>query len=224
MSNRGIIVPAPDQPGAIGGLALWLVAGAAASALLYRVVDLRRRRSRRAPPLTGLACAVLLLGPVLVAGMRTGWSAPRLQGFNFTGGVTLSPEFMALYIGLSLYSAAFVAELVRAGIASIDPGQIEAANAIGLGAWDRFFKIEAPQALRLIVPPLASQYISLAKNSSLGVAIGYPELFSLTNTILTYSGHTIEVVTIMAAIYLMISLAVGGLANLVNHAVRIRER
>lgn len=228
VSNRGIVAPVPNHPMAVAGLIACFVLGAFGAVMLYRAVDRRRRQGRPPIPLVGaLYAALLLLPPLIYAVVRwddLGWSVPRLRGFNFSGGMTLSPEFMALYLGLSLYAAAFIAEVVRAGILSVDRGQIEAANAISLGPWDRLLKIVAPQALRVIVPPMASQYISIVKNSSLGVAIGYPELFSLTNTVLTYSGHTIEAVSIMAAIYLLMSLAIGALSSVVNQSVQVKER
>ncbi|MGE0749742.1 MAG: amino acid ABC transporter permease [Variibacter sp.] len=228
VSNRGIVAPVPEHPLALFGLLTCFALGAFAAVILYRMVDRRRRQGRPPFPLVGaLYAALLLLPPLVYAFIRAddlAWSVPHLRGFNFSGGMTLSPEFLALYLGLSLYAAAFIAEVVRAGILSVDRGQIEAANAISLGSWDRLLKIVAPQALRVIVPPMASQYISIVKNSSLGVAIGYPELFSLTNTVLTYSGHTIEAVSIMAAIYLLISLAIGATSSVINQSVQVKER
>ena len=118
-------------------------------------------------------------------GSPTELDIPTFKGFNFTGGLALSPEFLALLLGLTLYIAAFIAEIVRAGIQSIDRGQIEAARSVGLGRIDLYMKVILPQALRVIVPPATAQYVSLTKNSSLGVAIGYPELFNVNNTITT---------------------------------------
>jgi general L-amino acid transport system permease protein len=228
VSNRGIVAPVPEHPPALFGLLACFVLGAIGAVILYRMVDRRRRQGLPPFPFVGaLYAALLLLPPLVYAFIRAedlGWSVPHLRGFNFSGGMTLSPEFLALYLGLSLYAAAFIAEVVRAGILSVDRGQIEVANAISLGPWDRLLKIVAPQALRVIVPPMASQYISIVKNSSLGVAIGYPELFSLTNTVLTYSGHTIEAVTIMAAIYLLISLTIGAASSVINQSVQVKER
>lgn len=157
-------------------------------------------------------------------GCPLGWSVPELRGFNYVGGATLAPEFLAIYFGLSFYIAAFIAEIVRGGLVSIDAGQIEAANAIGLSRGDLYRKVMVPQALRVIIPPLAAQYVSLLKNSSLGVAVGYPDLFSISNTALTYSGRTIEVLSIMAVIYLVLCLAIGAAANVVNRFVQIPER
>jgi len=149
---------------------------------------------------------------------------PKLQGFNFVGGVALSPEFLALLLGLSLYIAAFIAEIVRSGIQSVSRGQIEAAHAVCLSTGDSYRKVILPQALRVIVPPAAAQYVSLVKNSSLGVAIGYPELFNINNTIITLSGHTIEAIGMMMAIYLSISFTIAVIMNVYNRAVQIKER
>ena len=139
-----------------------------------------------------------------------------MQGFNFRGGVTLAPEFIALFLGLSLYIAAFIAEIVRSGIQSVSRGQIEAARSVGLGPGDLNRYVVLPQALRVIIPPAASQYVSLFKNSSLGVAIGYPELFNISNTVTTVSGQAIECVLIMAGVYLLISLVIAVLMNVCN--------
>jgi general L-amino acid transport system permease protein len=136
----------------------------------------------------------------------------------------LPPEFIALLLGLSLYIAAFIAEIVRSGVQSIGHGQIEAARSIALGQGDIYRYVILPQALRVIVPPAASQYVSLFKNSSLGVAIGYPEIFNISNTVTTVSGHAIECVVIMAGVYLLISLCIAMLMNLYNRGIQIRER
>ncbi|BBK33876.1 general L-amino acid transport system permease protein [Stella humosa] len=227
VSNRGLLMPWPAQSGVFGLALLLLVPGVFLARAFLRLAD-RRRRAGRPLRGTALLAAVVLLAPSAVGwlalGAPTGWSVPALRGFNFVGGLGLSPEFLALYFGLSFYIAAFVAEIVRAGILSVGRGQVEAAQAIGLGRADLYRKIVFPQAMRVVVPPLAAQYISLVKNSSLGVAIGYPELFSVTNTVLTLSGHTIEAIAIMALVYLVLALAIGALADIVNRAVRIRER
>lgn len=176
----------------------------------------------------GRLIAAALLGLPLLAWLVTGAptevSPAEMRGLNFSGGINFSPEFLALTIGLSLYIGAFIAEIVRAGIQSVGRGQIEASDTIGLTKRDRYVYVVLPQALRVIVPPATSQYISLIKNSSLGVAIGYPELFSLTNSVITLSGNTLESITIMMAIYLAISASIGGLLNLYNRIIQIKER
>ncbi len=149
---------------------------------------------------------------------------PRLSGFNFTGGLTASPEFLAILLGLSLYISAFIAEIVRSGIQAIDKGQWEASSAIGLNTFDKYRCVILPQALRIMIPPSSAQYISLVKNSSLGSAIGYPELFNITNTIVTLSTNTIEPIVIMMAVYLTIAFSISILMNFYNKAVAIKER
>jgi general L-amino acid transport system permease protein len=151
-------------------------------------------------------------------------TVPVLRGFNFAGGTTLSPEFLALLMGLSLYIGAFIAEIVRSGIQSVGRGQVEAAKAIGLGPFDIYRTVIFPQALRGMVPPAAVQYVSIVKNSSLGVAIGYPELFSVNNTIGTLSGQMVEAIAIMMSIYLGISFVIAALMNAYNRMVQIKER
>ena len=146
-------------------------------------------------------------------------SAPVLQGFNFSGGAVLSTEFATLLVGLTLYTAAFIAEIVRAGVLAVPRGQVEAGAALGLRNSQIFRKIIFPQALRAIVPPLASQYLNLVKNSSLAVAIGYPDLVSIANTAINQTGEAIEGVAIIMAVYLTISLAISALMNWYNARV-----
>jgi general L-amino acid transport system permease protein len=141
---------------------------------------------------------------------------PELTGFNFSGGGTVSPEFAALLLGLVIYSASFIAEIVRAGILAIDRGQFEAAYSLGLRPWQAMRFVILPQALRAIVPPLTSQYLNITKNSSLAVAIGYPDLVSICNTIINQTGQAIEGIAIIMLVYLTISLALSALMNWYN--------
>jgi general L-amino acid transport system permease protein len=143
-------------------------------------------------------------------------SVPQLSGFNFAGGAALSPEFAALLIGLAMYTAAFIAEIVRAGILAIERGQVDAAFALGLTRWQVTRLIVLPQALRVIVPPLTSQYLNLTKNSSLAVAIGYPDLVSIANTTINQTGQAIEGVAIIMAVYLTVSLSISAFMNWYN--------
>jgi general L-amino acid transport system permease protein len=148
-------------------------------------------------------------------------SVPVLEGFNFTGGMVLTPEFAALLVGLTVYTAAFIAEIVRAGVLSVSRGQWDAAHAIGLRRGQALRHVVMPQALRMIVPPLASQYLNLTKNSSLAVAIGYPDLVSIANTTMNQTGQAIEGVAIIMAVYLTISLSISAFMNWYNARVAL---
>jgi len=147
---------------------------------------------------------------------------PILSGFNFTGGGFLSPEFTALVLGLILYTAAFIAEIVRAGILAVDRGQFEAGYSLGLSQRQLMRYIILPQALRVIVPPISSQYLNCTKNSSLAVAIGYPDLVSIANTTINQTGQAIEGIAIIMLVYLTISLAISGSMNWYNRRIALR--
>jgi general L-amino acid transport system permease protein len=147
-------------------------------------------------------------------------SVPVLEGFNFAGGGHLSPEFATLLIGLATYTAAFIAEIVRAGILAVDRGQVDAARALGLRRAATLRHVVLPQALRVIVPPLTSQYLNLIKNSSLAVAIGYPDFVAIVSTTINQTGQAIEGVVLIMAVYLTISLALSALMNWYNARIR----
>jgi general L-amino acid transport system permease protein len=150
---------------------------------------------------------------------------PALRGFNFVGGIRLIPEFVALLVALATYTAAFIAEIVRAGVQSVPRGQSEAALALGLRRRSVLRLIVVPQALRLIVPPLTNQYLNLTKNSSLAVAIGYPDLFAVfAGTTLNQTGQAIEIIALTMAVYLAISLLTSVLMNWYNAHIRVTER
>jgi general L-amino acid transport system permease protein len=149
---------------------------------------------------------------------------PALRGFNFQGGVSVSPEFAALLLGLVLYTAAFVAEIVRAGIQSVNRGQTEAAKSIGLKPGQVLSLVVLPQALRVIIPPLTSQMLNLTKNSSLAVAIGYPDFVSVANTTINQTGQAIEGVALIMAVYLCLSLLTSALMNWYNKKMALVER
>jgi general L-amino acid transport system permease protein len=151
-------------------------------------------------------------------------SVPELKGFNFQGGLSLSPEFIALLLGLVLYTAAFVAEVVRAGIQSVSKGQTEAAMAIGLKPPLVLNLVILPQALRVISPPLTSQMLNLTKNSSLAVAIGYPDFVSVANTTINQTGQAIEGVALIMLVYLIFSLSTSAFMNWYNKRARLVER
>jgi general L-amino acid transport system permease protein len=147
---------------------------------------------------------------------------PQLSGFNFAGGAALTPEFAALLIGLTTYTAGFIAEIVRAGILSVSRGQIEAARSLGLGRRAELRHVVLPQALRLMVPPMTSQYLNLTKNSSLAVAIGYPDLVSIANTTMNQTGQAIEGVAVIMAVFLTISLSISAFMNWYNRRAALR--
>lgn len=147
---------------------------------------------------------------------------PALSGFNFSGGATLSPEFAALLLGLALYTAAFIAEIVRAGILAVDRGQFEAAYSLGLSQRQTMRYVVLPQALRVIVPPVTSQYLNCVKNSSLAVAIGYPDLVSIANTSINQTGQAIEGIAIIMSVYLTISLVISLFMNWYNRRYSLR--
>jgi general L-amino acid transport system permease protein len=159
--------------------------------------------------------------PVWQHGLAFHLDWPVLHGFNFTGGLTLSPEFAALLIGLTVYTAAFIAEIVRGGIEGVARGQSEAALALGLRRGQVLRLVVLPQALRIIVPPLASEYLALTKNSSLAIAIGYPELMSITNTTLNQTGQAVEAIALMMGIYLAVSLATSLGMNWYNRRIAL---
>ena len=152
------------------------------------------------------------------------WSIPALEGLNVAGGVKLSPEFSALLIGLIIYTAAFIAEIVRAGIQSVPKGQTEAARALGLTEGQRLQLVVLPQALRVIIPPLTSQYLNLTKNSSLAIAIGFPDLYSVAYTTINQSGRAVQLILVVMLTYLVMSLATSGLLNWYNERVKLVER
>ena len=170
-----------------------------------------------------IVLAAALLG-WLVGGAPTEWSLPKLDGYSLEGGLTATPEFMAVLVGLVLYTSAFIAEVVRAGIASVSQGQVEAAASLGLSKARAMRLVILPQALRVIIPPLTSQFLNLTKNSSLAVAIGYPDVVSIANTSLNQTGRAVECIAIVMAVYLTMSLATSGFMNWYNRHAAIKER
>ena len=152
------------------------------------------------------------------------WDVPVWLDGEITQGISLTPEFLAITLGLSFYTSAFVAEVVRAGIVSVPRGQLEAAKSIGLSNWQTTRQVLLPQAMRVIIPPLTNQYLNLTKNSSLAVAIGYPDLVSISNTALNQTGRSVECIAIVMLVYLTTSLATSALMNWYNARAAIKER
>jgi general L-amino acid transport system permease protein len=227
VSNRGIAFPVPDPNPAYGWMALAFCVGVVATIGNFRWARQRQARTGQQFP-TGWVGLGLIIGlPVavfLASGAPLTLDRPELKGFNFAGGHAVSPEFAALLLGLVIYTGTFIAEIVRAGILAVSWGQSEAAMALGLKAGQRMRLIVLPQALRVIVPPMTSQYLSLTKSSSLAVAIGYPDLVSVANTTINQTGQAVEGITMIMAVYLTISLTISLLMNLYNRAVALVER
>jgi general L-amino acid transport system permease protein len=223
LNNRGLYMPKP-----LVTPDLWLVAGALVAGLTAAVFLWQRTRGSAGRGARA-ACLALAFGPALMlaalADPIAGWTVPRLRGFSFEGGMVLIPEFVGLALGLSFYTGAYIAENVRSGILAVDKGQREAAQALGLSHGRMMRLVILPQAMRVIVPPLTSHYLSLTKNSSLAAAIGYPELVSVfAGTVLNQTGQAVEVIAITMAVYLAISLAIAGAMSLYNRrVVRIGE-
>jgi general L-amino acid transport system permease protein len=189
----------------------------------------RRRQDRTGEPPRTLTYAfgLIVVLPVLVffaAGAPLSFSFPEMARFNIRGGTEILPELAALLVALTIYTAAFIAEVVRAGILAVAPGQTEAAQALGLRSGATLRLIVVPQAMRVIVPPLTSQYLNLTKNSSLAVAIGYPDLVQVAGSVLNITGQAVEVIAITMAFYLFISLTTSLLMNLYGYRIRIVER
>jgi general L-amino acid transport system permease protein len=204
-------------------LGVAVVAGFAVARLVRRYGE---RTGRYVEPVLP-TLTVLILLPLLTwlaTGAQFTPDIPARRGFGFAGGLTLSPEFFALAIGLTIYTGAFIAEIVRGGIQAVPRGQVEAARALGLHPFSIMTRIVLPQALRVIVPPLSSQFLSLTKNSSLGVIIGYPEIVNIGNTIMNQTGQAVEMVTIMMIIYFTLSLITSVLMNLYNRRVALKGR
>jgi len=228
LNNRGIITPAP-----VFEEGFWLVAAALGIAIVAVVIIARwahQRQERTGQQFhTVYVSLALLIGlPLLaaaLAGFPLSWSFPELQGFNFRGGVGLIPEFVALMLALSMYTAAFIAEIVRAGILAVSHGQTEAAYAVGLRPGPTLRLVIIPQASRVIIPPLTSQYLNLTKNSSLAAAIAYPDLVLVfAGTALMQTGQAVEIMGITMGIYLLISLLISAFMNWYNQKMALVER
>lgn len=172
----------------------------------------------------GLLIIIPVIGLIIAGGDPFDADIPVLSGFNFDGGYQLTPEFAALLVGLVMYTAAFIAEVVRAGIQAVDRGQLEAAGAIGLSYSQLLSLVIIPQALRVIIPPLISQYLNLTKNSSLAIFIGYPELFFIGKTTINQAGRAVQIFILIMAVYLSISLITSLILNIYNRRIQLVER
>jgi len=225
--NRGVMVPVPIAHWAWTAMAAALALAVVGVFVLHRWSVRRQARTGRRFPVVGASVALLIGLPLVAwlgAGAPSALDLPALRGFNFKGGATLTPEFTAITAGLVFYTAAFIAEIVRSGILGVSRGQTEAARALGLRERQVLHLVVLPQALRIIVPPLTGQYLNLTKNSSLAVAVGYPDLVSVLNTTINQTGQAIEGVTMIMAVYLTISLLIAGGMNWYNRHVALVER
>jgi general L-amino acid transport system permease protein len=228
LSNRGVAFPWGLPTETFRYYLIFVAIGLLAAIGVGVFATRRGRRTGRTP--LWLPWSFL----IFVAALVIGWFVlpqppltpdyPQVGGLNLTGGKVLSPEFMALLSGLVIYTAAFIAEVVRAGIQSVTKGQTEAAHALGLSGFQTLRLIIFPQALRVIIPPLTSQYLNLTKNSSLAVAIAFPDLFYVSNTILNQSGRAVEVISLVMLVYLTISLVTAAFMNWYNRSIRLVER
>ena len=228
LNNRGLYLPwFSTLPG--GGYLLWVI-GLFGAGCFYVA-----RKARNMRELTGQTKAYvrnyILIGVICLGGYLSLWgipfeaNLPALKGFNFRGGLSFTPEFVALLVALSLYTASFIAEIVRAGVLSVSKGQFEAAKALGLPSSVAMNKVIIPQAMRVIIPPLTSQYLNLTKNSSLAAAIAYPELVSVfAGTALNQTGQAVEIIFITMSIYLFLSLLTSFLMNTYNARVTLVEK
>lgn len=218
LSNRGLVVPSPiGEPGMtpfLAMLGLGIVASLALRSYARQALFQRGQVIRIWPYVLGFLIGLPLL-TTLVFGLPFTFEFPQLKGFNFSGGSRIIPEFVALSVALSTYTAAFIAEIVRAGILSVHKGQMEAGSSLGLSRGNTLRLIVIPQAMRVIVPPLTNQYLNLTKNSSLAVAIGYPDLVSVfAGTSLSQTGQAIEIIAMTMGVYLLISLVTSAIMNL----------
>ena len=229
LNNRGLTIPLPLDPEPVK----WAIAGAFVSIIIYflltRYAAHKREREGKAPPMMGIAAiALCILVPVMVlvgGGLQTGWDVPRLQGFNYRGGFVLIPEFVALFAALTTYTAAFTAEIVRGGVEAVTKGQREAASALGLTRGQSLKLVIVPQALRVIIPPMTSQYLNVLKNSSFGAAIAYPDIVSVfMGSALNNTGQAIEIIAITLGFYLAAGLAVSAFMNWYNARTKLVTR
>jgi general L-amino acid transport system permease protein len=228
LNNRGLYMPWP-----VPGDLLWLTGVALIIAIICVVVFRRWAHKRQdatgqiVPTLLPSAAVIILLPAIvyLLTGSPLGWDIPKLEGFNFVGGATLPPAFLALFVALTIYHAAHLAESVRAGILSVSRGQHDAAMAIGLRQNKVMSMVIIPQAMPAIVPPMISLWMNVVKNSSLAIAIGYPDLVAVfMQTSLNQAGHAIEIVGMTMAFYMFVSLTISGLLNIYNKRVQLVER
>ena len=227
LSNRGLYLPTPIPQDLFWVTPVVLAAGLFASFLYRRWQRAKRLQQGGAGSPAWIPIAIVVI-PTLISWWATGapveWSTPELRGFRFVGGISIVPELVAVWFALSIYTGTFIAEAVRGGILAVDRGQTDAAQAIGLSRAQTLRLVVIPQALRVIIPPLTNQYLSLTKNSSLGAAVGFPELMNVSGTMLNQTGQAVEVLALTMAVYGTVCLVIAAGMNAINRTVRITER
>lgn len=228
LNNRGLYLPRPLFESGFQWVLMALLLAVMAAVALVLWGRAQRERYGRQYPVGYVGLGLVVAAPALVfllTGRPLAWELPELRGFNFQGGLTVIPELVALLLALSIYTAAFIAEIVRAGIQSVSHGQTEAAYALGLRPAPTLRLVIIPQAMRVIIPPLTSQYLNLTKNSSLATAIGYPDLVAVfAGTTLNQTGQAVEVISMTMAVYLTISLVISLFMNWYNRRSALIER
>jgi len=228
LNNRGLFLPRPIPESGFEWVAVVFVLGIVGSIAFYIWARKRQMQTGQQAPVFWTSLGLIIGLPLLVSallGFPLKFEFPTLGRFNLSGGLELQPEFVALLLGLVLYTAAFIAEVVRAGILAVSRGQTEAAYSLGLRPGPTLRLIVVPQAMRVIIPPLTSQYLNLTKNSSLAVAIGYPDLVQIfTGTVLNQTGQAVEVISITMLVYLTISLSTSLAMNIYNSRMALVER
>lgn len=228
LSNRGLYLPAPMMGEGLMAFFVALVVAVVVTVCLYRFNSKHQIKTGQLRRTWPVALGLIIGLPIaahLAFGPALHWDVPELRGFNFRGGLALIPELAALTLALSVYTSAFIAEIIRAGIQSVPHGQHEAARSLGLPNPVTLRQVIIPQALRVIIPPLTSQYLNIVKNSSLAAAIGYPDMVSLfAGTVLNQTGQAIETIAITMSVYLIISLTISLLMNIYNRRIALIER
>ncbi|MEN8133364.1 MAG: amino acid ABC transporter permease [Pseudomonadota bacterium] len=225
LTNRGMYLPYPVWERTHILMIVAMGVGLVCTWFVSRWARHRQQRTGQALPIVSIGAALIIGLPILVflaGGMPSALDVPTLQGFNFVGGSSVSPEFTALLAGLVFYTGTFIAEIVRGGILAVPGGQTEAGLALGLKRSLVLRLIVLPQALRVIVPPLTSQYLNLIKNSSLAVAIGYPDLVSIANTTINQTGQAVEGIAVIMTVYLTVSLSISILMNWYNRRIALK--
>ena len=228
LSNRGLYIPSPQLGEGVLAFVLSAVIAIVLSVGLFRFNKMHQMKTGQLRRTWPTALSLIVLLPLIahwLFGAALHWDIPQLRGFNFRGGMVLIPELAALTLALSVYTSAFIAEIIRAGIQAVPYGQHEAARSLGLPNTVTLRQVIIPQALRVIIPPLPSQYLNIVKNSSLAAAIGYPDMVSLfAGTVLNQTGQAIETIAITMSVYLIISLSISLLMNIYNRRIALIER